>query len=103
MSITDLKFQQLADKLPDGAIAYDALANSIAIYPAVITGDSIDSMESEGVMELLFKLLDEARLAQNEVNKTESVGNRLAALPQPVYGAPIQATDGNSYTQVTSL
>lgn len=60
--------------------------SNVSINLSVLTGYSITSSQSKGVIKALTRLLEAARLAQEKLNEGKPVGERLAAFPAPTIG-----------------
>lgn len=94
-AITDLTWQQLESAL--GSLGVVSISGgTIVIKPAVLTGDTMDSLTSSGVIEFMHKLREACSAAQSTVNNGQAVGERLAAFPASTATSP-----SNGYVTVT--
>lgn len=88
----DLTFQQLADQLSANAVVVsdgtNPLPAGVMIDVSAVTEDAIANLSDMGVVETFLKLLRGAQSAQNAVNSSATVGNRLNAFPNSTFGAP---------------
>lgn len=100
-ALTDLTWQQLADKLPEGAISISASSNGSDISTVLIdVGKVIDNttigLTTPGVIKFFSLLLSAANKAQIEANVTQEEGERLTAFSPATIG-----TNANGYITLT--
>lgn len=84
-AITDLTWQQLADKLPANAVKLDT--GKVIIDVGVLTGTTVDGLTDTGVVKAIAALMSAGFQAQATVNEPQVAGEKLAAFNTPVNGA----------------
>ena len=75
--LTDLTLAQWADELPPGALVYDGERPIIDL--AVLTYQTLHSMEVDGVIDILVSLHRAAFNAQSRLNQSLPPGSKLNA------------------------
>jgi hypothetical protein len=100
--INDLTFAQLNTALGgSGKIAVSS--GKVVIDVGGVTGDTIDDLADQGVVELLSKLLEAASRAQTTVNENQAVGERLNAFPAPTFGGTQNGTVSVTQTMTARI
>lgn len=98
----DLTWRQLRTAIGnDNAITI--ASGGVRIDPALITGDPYASLDDEGVLETLHKLLGVAYQAQITANQGVTTGQRLNSIGATSYGAIVQDSGGARVTSTRSV
>ena len=84
--LTDLTWQQLAAKLPVGAITVGA-GGAVAINAALVNGDTVDALTDMGVVKFFSLLFSAANKAQADANVAQEDGEKLSAFSAASIGA----------------
>jgi hypothetical protein len=86
--LTDLKFSEVAAKLPVGAVTFST--DTVIFNSKLITGDSKAALTDEGFAELLYKLQVAAEQAQTDANDALApTDTPLAAFGNIAIGVPL--------------
>ena len=93
--LTDLTWQQLATKLPAGAITVGT-GGAVTINVALVNSDTVDALTDLGVTKFFSLLFSAANKAQTDANETLETGERLAAFSAASIGA-----NANGYITLT--
>lgn len=93
-AVTDLTWQQLADKLPAGAITI--ASGAVSINVGLINGSTIDALTDDGVVKFFSLLFTAANKAQTDANVDQVDGEKLAAFSPATIGA-----NANGYITLT--
>lgn len=93
-ALTDLTWQQVADKLPVGAITVSA--GKVTIDISLITDTTVDSLTDSGVIKFFSVLFTAANKAQTDANVDQVDGERLTAFSPATIGA-----NANGYITLT--
>jgi hypothetical protein len=93
--LTDLTWQQLATKLPNGAITVGA-GGAVVINVALVNGDTVDALTDMGVTKFFSLLLSSANKAQTDANVTQEDGEKLSAFNPATIG-----TNANGFITLT--
>lgn len=84
-AITDLSFSQLSEALGTiGAIAVleDTVGNiTVQFSVSIINGETVNNLASFGVVKFLTRLREACHKAQQIVNESHAVGEKLNAFP----------------------
>lgn len=93
-ALTDLTWQQLADKLPTGAIT---VANgAVSVNVGLINDSTVDALTNSGVIKFFSVLFTAANKAQIDANADQEDGERLTAFSPATIGA-----SSNGYITLT--
>ena len=95
--MADLTLQQLADKLPAGSLD-NSTPGEVTISLATLLGEAVD-LADQKVAEFFTKLLAGASSAQVDYNAANETN--LTGYPNPTFGTPTAAADGNIYSRRT--
>lgn len=98
---TDLTFAELNTALGGSAITHSG--SDVTISVAAITGDSYTDIDSEGVLEFLFKLRQYAGVAQETVNESLAEGDRLDSFPGFSFSPPVDGASQVTQTQTFNI
>lgn len=93
-ALTDLTWQQLAEKLPTGAIT---VANgAVKIDATIVNNSTIDDLSKDGVVKFFSALFTAANKAQIEINQSQVDGEKLTAFSSATIG-----TTADGYVTLT--
>lgn len=95
--MADLTLQNLADKLPAGTFD-NTTPGEVTVSLATLLGEAVDLTDAK-VAESFTKLLAGASAAQVDYNAANETN--LTGYPNPTFGTPIVAGDGNVYSRRT--
>lgn len=95
--MADLTLQQLADKLPAGTFD-NSTAGEVTVSLATLLGETVD-LTDQKTAEFFTKLLAGASAAQMDYNAANETN--LTGYPNPTFGTPTVAGDGNIYSRRT--
>lgn len=84
-ALTDLTWQQLADKLPAGSIT--VASGKVTIDVSLAAGITADALTDPGVVKFFSMLFTAANKAQVDANADQVDGERLAAFAPAAIGA----------------
>lgn len=93
-ALTDLTWQQLADKLPTGAIT--AENGKVVIDVSLVNSSTIDGLIDSGVVKFFSLLFTAANKAQIDANATQADGEKLNSFSPATIG-----TNANGYITLT--
>ena len=83
-ALTDLTWQQLADKLPSGAIT--VAAGKVTIDASLVNDATVDTLTDSGVVKFFSILFTAANKAQVDANVDQVDGEKLAAFNSATIG-----------------
>jgi formylmethanofuran dehydrogenase subunit A len=84
-ALTDLTWQQLASKLPTGAITVST-DNKVVIDVSAVNDGTIDGLTDTGVVKFFSLLFTAANKAQTDANVDQVDGERLSAFSPATIG-----------------
>ena len=93
-ALTDLTWQQLADKLPTGAIAI--VNGAVSINVGLVTDFTTGALTDPGVVKFFSVLFTAANKAQIDANAEQVDGERLTAFSPAMIG-----TNADGYITLT--
>ena len=83
-ALTDLTWQQLADKLPMGAIT--VAAGKVTIDVGLINNSTVDALTDSGVVKFFSLLFTAANKAQTDANAAQTDGEKLNTFSSATIG-----------------
>lgn len=94
---TDITWQQL--QLQSGIAGMVTIEDGVAkINVNLLTGQTYSDLNSHGVVEFVYKLVDNCNKAQALANQSLPPAERLASFPDPFVSIPQTDADGKSTT-----
>lgn len=84
-ALTDLTWQQLADKLPTGAIT--VVADKVMIDVGLINDSTVDALTDNGVVKFFSLLFTAANKAQVDANAAQADGEKLTTFSPATIGS----------------
>ena len=91
----DLSWNEVKNACPANAI-FDDVSNGVCINVSALTGDAINDLANEGVIEAIYKLIDYCYAAQTVKNNGLPTGSKLTAFSAPTFSAPIAGASPTS-------
>lgn len=85
--LSDLTWQQLADKLPSGTISI--VNGAVSINVGHVIDATIDALDDTGVVKFFSVLFTAANKAQTEANAEQADGEKLAAFSPATIGSNV--------------
>lgn len=85
-ALTDLTWQQMADKLPAGAITVTA-GGAVVIDVGLVNDAATPALTASGVVKFFSMVFTAANKAQTDANVPQINGEKLAAFNPAVIGA----------------
>lgn len=82
--LSDLTWQQLADKLPNGTISI--VDGTVSINVGQVIDATADTLSSPGVVKFFSVLFTAANKAQTEANTEQADGEKLTAFSSATLG-----------------
>lgn len=100
MTMIDLTWQQLQTAIGvTGAIT--VVSGKVIIDPTLVTGDTFNSMDDQGVLEFIYKLLGYGFKAQTQFNQNRATGSRLNSFGSTIFGGVSQIETGEARLTAT--
>lgn len=101
----DLTFTQLKNTVGGlgqaDLVVLDSNYGPIIRVKALLADIPTNTLDSRGVVEFIYKLIEKCSVAQNMANEGAATGNKLAAFPAANYGTPKEDADGIMRVQAT--
>ena len=85
--LSDLTWQQLADKLPSGTISI--VNGAVSINVGNVIAATTDTLNNPGVVKFFSLLFTAANKAQTEANAEQADGEKLTAFSPATIGANV--------------
>lgn len=93
-ALNDLTWQQVADKLPAGAIT--VVGGKVTIDVGIVNAATIDALTDTGVVKFFSMLFTAANKAQTDANASQADGEKLNAFSPATIGS-----NANGYITLT--